>query len=347
MKKKLTINDIANAAGVSKTTVSRYLNGRYDLMSAETKKRIESIVEMTGYRPNAAAQNLKSRRTKMIGVTIADMFSPFSSALVLGISNVLENEGYQPLFVNCSDSLDKEKELISSLLARGVDGLLVNTVSYQNSNLVNLATSGIPIVLCDRYIEDFNFDIVTNTLHELFPQVLSHLKYQGFLPPYLFSQPYTNNSSRFMRVNSFCNSIKKIYDIKDPEKHVIQIDISNSEAVKDKILNIIKESNSLGTPCILGVNAVTTLNLLTQITSINLQVPNDIGICGPDDWSWKKYIDIYEIINTGISSMVFDSLELGRQAAKLLLKRINNPDMPKQTITVPSEFIIRNSTLLK
>ena len=207
--KKLTITDIANAAGVSKTTVSRYLNKRYDLMSAVTKKRIESIVKMTGYRPNAAAQNLKSKRTKMIGVTIADMFSPFSSALILGISNALESEGYQPLFVNCSDSLDKEKELISSLLARGVDGLLVNTVAYQNLNLVNLATSGTPIVLCDRFVEDFNFDIVTNTLHELFPQVLSHLKDQDFYP-YLFSQPYTNNSSRFMRVNSFCDSLKNL-----------------------------------------------------------------------------------------------------------------------------------------
>lgn len=347
MKKDLTITDIANAAGVSKTTVSRYLNGQYHLMSEKTKKRIESIVEMTGYRPNAAAQHLKSRRTKMIGVIIADIFSPFSSALIIGISNVLENEGYQPLFVNCGDCLEKEKELISSLLARGVDGLLVNTVSYQNMNLVNLASSGIPVVLCDRYVEDFNFDIVTNTLHELFPQVLLHLKDQGFMPPYLFTQTYKNNSSRFMRVNSFCNTLKEVYNIDEPLKHIIQIDISDGADVQDKIVKLMEQSHSSGTPCLLGVNAVTTLSLLTQINSLNLKVPDDIGICGPDDWSWKQYIDIYEIINTGISSMVFDSLELGRKAAALLLNRIHNPKMQKQIITIPSEFIIRNSTLLK
>ena len=84
----------------------------------------------------------------------------------------------------------------------------------------------------------------------------------------------------------------KIYDIEDPSKHVVQIYISDAKAVQDKILKIINNSHSFGTPCILGVNAVTTLNLLTQITSLNLRVPGDIGICGPDDWSWKN-ISIY------------------------------------------------------
>jgi len=338
--------DIAKAAGVSKTTVSRYLNGKFDLISLETTHRIESIIGLTGYRPNVTAQHLKSRRSMMIGVTIADIFSPFSAALIVGIGNALEKSGYQPLFVNCNESPENEKELISSLTARGVDGLLVNTVSYDNPFLINLACKGMPIVLCDRYVKDYNFDIATNCLSDLFPQVLNHIKEQGFEPPYLFTQAYRNNSARLFRVHSFCNNLSELFHIENPENFVVQIDIDNGEDVQKKLLKLLNECPVNRTPCVLGVNAVTTLNLLTQIKALNLKIPDNIGICGPDDWSWKKHIDIYQIIDPGISSMVIHATELGMQAANLLLKRIQNPDMPKQTITIPSEFIIRDSTVL-
>lgn len=345
-KKNLTINDIAKAAGVSKTTVSRYLNGKTELISSETVNRIESIIGLTGYRPNATAQYLKSRKSMMIGVTIADIFSPFSAALMIGISDVLDKVGYQPLFVNCKEARENERELVKSLTARGVDGLLVNTVSYENPYLIELACNGMPIVLCDRYVKDYNFDIATNSLCDLFPQVLKHIKEQGFKPPVLFTQSYSNNSTRITRIDSFCRVLSEVFSVKNPEAYVVQIDMDNGEDTQKKLMKLLKESPTDKPPCVIGVNTVTTMNLLTQIKDLNLKIPNDIGICGPDDWSWKKHIDIYQIISPGISSMVFYATELGKQAANLLVKRIQNPDMPKQIVTIPSEFIIRNSTIL-
>lgn len=346
-QKNLTIKDIAKAAGVSKTTVSRYLNSRHDLISPETVHRIQSIIELTGYRPNETARNLKSRRSMMIGVTIADIFSPFSTALTVGISNALEKTGYQPIFVNCNESPENERELIASLTARGVDGLLVNTVSYDNPYLIQLACKGMPIVLCDRFVKDYNFDIVTNSLSDLFPQVLTHIKEQGFQPPVLFTQAYQNNSTRLNRIHSFCSVLSKFYHVENPENYVVQIDINNGADTQKKLLELRNRYPMNETPCVIGANTVTTMNLLTQIKALNLQIPDNLGVCGPDDWSWKKYIDIYQIINPGISSMVVHAAELGEQAATLLLNRIQNPDAPKQVITIPSEFIIRNSTILK
>ena len=151
-QKKVTITDIAKAAGVSKTTISRYLNGRFDLMSPETRRRIESVIDVSGYQPSTIARSLKNKRSLLLGIVVSDQSSPFSTAVLLGVGDALRNTEYVPVFVNCDDDPAKERYQISFLLSRGVDGLIVNTTSYENPFLVNLEARGVPIVLCDRYI---------------------------------------------------------------------------------------------------------------------------------------------------------------------------------------------------
>lgn len=160
-QKKVTITDIAKAAGVSKTTISRYLNGRFDLMSPETRRRIESVIDVSGYQPSTIARSLKNKRSLLLGIVVSDQSSPFSTAVLLGVGDALRNTEYVPVFVNCDDDPAKERYQISFLLSRGVDGLIVNTTSYENPFLVNLEARGVPIVLCDRYIKGHTFDIVT------------------------------------------------------------------------------------------------------------------------------------------------------------------------------------------
>ena len=165
-QKKVTITDIAKASGVSKTTISRYLNGRFDLMSPETRRRIESVIDVSGYQPSTIARSLKNKHSLLLGIVVSDQSSPFSTAVLLGVGDALRNTEYVPVFVNCDDDPAKERYQISFLLSRGVDGLIVNTTSYENPFLVNLEARGVPVVLCDRYIKGHTFDIVT-TDHDL------------------------------------------------------------------------------------------------------------------------------------------------------------------------------------
>lgn len=83
---QMRIKDIAVEAGVSPATVSRYLNNRPGQMTEETRARIAAVIERTGYRPRAAARNLRSSRTNLIGVILADIANPFSSAMLEGLS---------------------------------------------------------------------------------------------------------------------------------------------------------------------------------------------------------------------------------------------------------------------
>ncbi len=92
-KKSITIIDVAAAAGVSKTTVSRYLNGKFEFMSSQSRERIAATIEQLNYRPNNLARGLKSKRSKLLGVIVSDIKNPFSSILLKGIGDCCERYG--------------------------------------------------------------------------------------------------------------------------------------------------------------------------------------------------------------------------------------------------------------
>ena len=113
--KKITIKEVAEEAGVSKTTISRFLNKNYGNMSKETKERIAEVIERLNYRPSKQAQALKSKHSYLIGVVVADISNMFSSLLLKGIGEVLEKSGYQMIIMDAANSITQEKELLEKL----------------------------------------------------------------------------------------------------------------------------------------------------------------------------------------------------------------------------------------
>ena len=123
---QMRIKDIAAEAGVSPATVSRYLNNRPGQMTEETRARIAAVIERTGYRPRAAARNLRSSRTNLIGVILADIANPFSSAMLEGLSASAARGCSLMTAISVNDPA-KEAESLTRLIDAGVDGLVVNT----------------------------------------------------------------------------------------------------------------------------------------------------------------------------------------------------------------------------
>lgn len=346
-EKKVTISDIAAAAGVSKATVSHYINGKRDMMSQKTAERIQSVITMTNYLPSDIASNLKRKRTNIIGVLISDMSSPFSSALVVGISDYLEARGYSPLFVNNADSLDREKRNIGSLLSKGAAGLLVNTASYENNFLISTSlTRNLPIVLCDRYIKNHNFDIVSVQHSKYMFELVEHLKEQGYTRPVLFTQVWENNSTRTMRRESFLDAVQKIfgYDAKD-DVYLVSRHL-NIDAYS-QLVGLCQKLALGDIPAIIGVNSVTTARAFHAIQQMRLRIPGDIGLCGPEDWDWGNELNWPNAFQPNVTTFKVPSTEIGAQAAKLLLEKIENPDSSPREILLPCTLNIRESTLRK
>ena len=345
--KKLTINDIAAASGVSKTTVSRYLNGKFNMMSVQTRERIKSVIDISAYKPSPIAQSLKSRKTMQIGIVISDLSSPFFSSMLKGISRVLGERNYDMLIVDSGENPKHEQKLVDGLIQRGVDGLLINTSTYENPFLINIANDGTPIVLCDRYVKDYNFDIVTNETQAPFESILRHARNEGFSVPYLFIEEYRHNSTRYLRRRSFIKYSSEYYPNASARENVICIDPDNPEETEAHIRRIIAQNNEPTPPVIIGGNTVTTMHILGVVKSCGLTMPHEIGVCGADDWSWERRMDWAVLIDPGITAFAINAVGLGVEAAQLLMNRIDHPESEKQRILLPVRFVVRGSTRLK
>ena len=345
--KNVTISDVARAAGVSKTTVSRYINGKYSLMSRETRERIAAVIEMSHYRPSSIAQSLKAKQSYQIGVVVADVSSPFSAALIRGIGHVLLENNYVALFADSKNSLELEQRLIQTLVSRKVDGLIVNTNSYYNPSLIQLACQGMPVVLCDRQVSDYNFPLVGSEQRQPILDVVAHLKEEGFHTAAFFTEEYAANSARFTRRNAFLEAMAFHYPDQDAQSLSFTVDISDQAGTIRAIEQLLGRCGSGNTPAIIGVNNVTTMHVVGAIRAMGLEIPREVGICGPNDWGWDEQINWPVIVPPGITTFTVQSYEIGCTVAQVLLQRIQNPAAEKQEIRLPSELVVRGSTRLR
>ncbi len=341
--KNYTINDIATVAGVSKATVSRYINGHTNLMTAETANRIKSVIEMANYTPNELARNLKKNTSNMIGVVLSDISSPFSSSLIIGISDYLDKRGYIPLITTCNNDISKEQHAISSLISKGVSGILVNTVSYENNYLIEQAAKGLPIVLCDRYVKDYNFNIVTTESDDIMFDLITHLKENGYTKIAIFSEKISNNSSRIRRTKSFLSAMHSIFG-STYQDNVYEIDSSEESSTIDALRSFLSTTEQHDIPAVIGANSVSTVLLCSAIMKLNLPIPDKIGVCGPEDWGWTTAMNWPNLIHVPVTTFVIHPQIIGRKAAELLISKINNPGSSPEEIIIRSSLIIREST---
>lgn len=347
--KKATITDIAMAAGVSKTTVSRYINGRYDLLSEATRKRIEKAIQIAHYRPSAVARSLKTQRSYLVGVIVANITTPFATSLLNGISSGLMKSGYIPIFGDAADSPDTEHALIDSLTSHQVDGLIVNTTTSKNPELIALANTGTPVVLCDRYVRNYDFDIAVSAYMAPTRELMEHLHEQGFDRAVLLTQEYENNSPRQFRYDAFTEADAELFGSADPEADVFVASPWEPETMREAV-RAICETTPAGKRCaIYATNTVTLIAAYNAIEDAGLKVPDDLGLCGPDDWGWAHRMgwNWPSMLNGGITTFATNPYDMGFAAAELMVQRISDPNGEKRHVEIPTKLEIRGSTLLK
>ena len=159
--KKATIRDVAKAAGVSQSTVSRVLNNN-GYVGEDARRRVEEAMEALHYSPSAIAVCLSKSRSRMIGVIVPQIFAPFFSRMYYIADRIMERYGYRLLLCNSDESLKREKELIDDLLSYKIAALLIVPVDGdEGSNkayLDQIRSTGTPVVCVDREIEGIHCD---------------------------------------------------------------------------------------------------------------------------------------------------------------------------------------------
>lgn len=334
----VTIAQVAAAAGVSKTTVSRYLNGKFDCMSAETRKRIQEIIGRMDYHPSNIARSLKSRSSRAIGCVIADIASPFSSILLKGIGDVCSKSGYQVLFSSIDDRPENELSSIRALLDSRVDGLILNTTGRNDETLIELAGRGIPIVLADRCIAEKGvLDTVTTENHRITYSCIRHLHEMGFQKVAFFTPGNGSISPRVIRYEAYLSAMAELYG-EDGRRYLFRIDGNDPAGCEEQLVRFV-ERNPDERLAVFCVNGVTLLRVLQAMQRRGCRITERLGICGFDDWGWAS------LVPPGITTITQDSYSVGVQAARLILRRIAGKGRARPAfVELPNRLCIRGST---
>ena len=160
--KKISLKDIAETAGVSTALVSFVLNGKKKKyrVGEETAQRILKIANDMNYQPNLAAKSLRSGKTKTIGLVVSDISNPFFSQLARVLEDEAIKRGYTVLFGSSDEDKDKMNRVVSNLINKGVDGLIIVPCENSENSIASLVNNNIPIVLFDRYFPELNVSYV-------------------------------------------------------------------------------------------------------------------------------------------------------------------------------------------
>lgn len=160
--KKVSLRDIAKAAGVSPALVSFVLNGKAEeyRVGEETAQKIKQIAIEMNYQPNLAARGLRAGKTKTIGLVVSDISNPFFAQLARVLEDEATKKGYSVLFASSDENAKKMACVISNLINKGVDGLIVVPCEHSENTIETLNNNGISLVLFDRYFPSINVSYV-------------------------------------------------------------------------------------------------------------------------------------------------------------------------------------------
>jgi len=335
---KITIKMVSEKAKVSKTTVSRYLNGKYEFMSIETKKRIEAVIKELDYRPNAMAQSLKSNKTGLIGLVIADITTNTGALLTKGVNDACDNKSFQIIMVNTNNDSQKERLSLQALVDRQVEGIIVNTVGGNDHFITALQQQGIKIVLADGVFKDGAVDAVAINYEKATVEMIKKVYAEGFEKIGFFSQQL-NNQSRSKKHDYFLETTANF--VKNTRKltYIIDENFPIAKECQDLLQTFLKEHKGKN-KAIFAEDSLVLGNLINSIHRLGLKIPDDIGVCGYDE------LGVIKALDDNISVISKPAYNIGSQAAELLLKRIakEKEQYKAKSIELPPIVTIKKST---
>lgn len=333
MKKKVTINDIASISKVSRTTISRYLNGKYENMSDKTRQRIEQVITELDYRPSRQARFLKSQNSSLIGITVGDISNFYTSLLIKGILNRLKTTQYHSLIMDSDLSRSLEKKNIAKLIDEQVDGMIIQPIGATSEEYKQIKEA-FPVVQIDRFVEPLIWPAVASDNFEKSKELTELIIEKGYQRIIVVSPPVIHSTPRIARyeglIEAITNTDVEIKEIIAPEAKNLDVNDNYWEAITEMLNDDIKTA-------IYTFNGPLLYGCLKFLKEKKLRIPQDIGLVGYDDESFG------EVMGPGITAIEQNLVEIGFQAMDRLLEAIENKTSKLEITTIESKLIKRNS----
>ena len=328
-----TIDQVAKRAGVSKATVSRVINNSKPV-SEKTKTRVLLAIDELDFKPNPAARSLVSKKSRTIGVLVTDIANLFVSVLVKGIEQIAYEKGYNIFICNSHGSPEKEIELLMMLKDKRVDGIIFLTSDLKEEHKSFFRESKLPIALVNvSYNEDKTIGIRIDNYKAAYDMTSYFLK-KGYTRIGMIRASFADQFTGRDRFVGYWNALRDHGVSYDEDLVSIgSLEAMDGYNAAKELVAVNKDLEALFVACDLMA-----FGAIKAIIDLGYRVPEDIEVAGFDDVPMASF---YHPTLTTVRQPIED---MGRNAAKKLVKLIEGAAIDQWEIVLPHELVFRDST---
>lgn len=321
----VTIRDVAKAAGVSPSTVSRALSTP-DIVDAATRERVLRVADHLGYQPNRAARGLITGRTGNIGLILPDLANPFFPSVVKGIQSQAHKSDYQVFVADTDEDPNAELGLVRSL-AKQVDGIILCSPRMKSSELRDAAALA-PVVVVNRKAGSIPSVAVDNA--DGMRQVIEHLAGLGHQRIGFIAGPRSSWSTRDRRSGLVTACRASNLELVELGNFAPTFE-GGAEAAEGVLIS--------GVTAAVAYNDLVALGLLNAMRERAVQVPADLSVVGIDN------IQMSHMVHPALTTVSLPKEHAGRRAVDLLIQLLADPARPSKFIhELPTELLVRQTT---
>ena len=324
-----TIREVADAAGVSRSTASRALSGN-GYAAPEVRERVRAAAKEIGYVVDATARSLKQRTSRSVGVLVSDLRNVFYAELASGIGEEARAHGRTLVLVDLRGDGSDELEAAEALVASRVSGVIATPVSGELSAFLHRI--GVPLIEVDRRFDTQSTDAVVVDNRAAARDTTARLIAAGHERIALLIDE-TEWTTGDERQRGYLDALAA-RKIRADESLIVQAGWDAEEAMAAARAILSRPDRPTA---VFAANNVLTEGTWRAASALGLSIPTDVSLVGFDDAPWMS------MVQPGVSTRFQDAGALGATAMRALLERIDMPDAPVRTIVMPTRFVDRGS----
>ncbi|MCE7791413.1 catabolite control protein A [Salipaludibacillus sp. CUR1] len=329
----ITIYDVAREAGVSMATVSRVVNGNPNVKPTTRKKVLEAI-ERLGYRPNAVARGLASKRTTTVGVIIPDISSTFFSELARGIEDIATMYKYNIILCNSDQNKEKEIHLINTLLEKQVDGIVFMGGEITKEHEETFKNSPVPIVLSATIDDQKEFPSVNIDYKQAAYDAVAALTGQGHKKIAMLSGTLEDPINGYMKFAGYKKALQDAgLDLNEDLVIIGDYTYDSGLEAMESLLKLDEKPTA-----IFASTDEMALGVIHGAQDAGFKVPDDFEIIGFDNTR------LATMVRPTLTTVVQPMYDIGAVSMRLLTKYMNEEEVTDKVVLLPHRVEYRQST---
>ncbi len=329
----ITIYDVAREANVSMATVSRVVNGNPNVKPV-TRKKVLEVIERLGYRPNAVARGLASKKTTTVGVIIPDISNIFFAELARGIEDIATMYKYNIILSNSDQNKDKELHLLNNMLGKQVDGLVFMGGNITPGHVAEFEKSPVPIVLAGSIEESHQIPSVNIDYEEAVYDSVKEFIEKGHKNIAFVVGPLHEPKNAQKKLKGYQHALQEA-GLPYNEELIVEGDYTYDSGIEafEKLLEAVEKPTAI----LVGSDEM-ALGVVHGAQDKGYKIPEDFEVITSDNTRLSL------MVRPQLTTIVQPLYDIGAVAMRLLTKLMNKEKTDEHIVVLPHRIEHRQST---